>query len=198
MSKLNKKKVLKWMNNITTGILFTVLIGMLVVVVMSKASGGEPEIFGYQLKTVLSGSMEPGIKTGSIIAVKPGGDMTRFEKDDVITFMAEDEKLITHRIVEVVESGDNTLYRTKGDNNNAPDMDPVLSENVLAEYSGFTIPYVGYFVNFSQSKNGAFLLLIPGLILLCYSGFVIWRALSELDINNKKNKNSVKENAEVS
>lgn len=34
---------------------------------------GEPQVFGYQLKTVLSGSMEPEIKTGSIIAVKPGG-----------------------------------------------------------------------------------------------------------------------------
>ncbi|WP_099158028.1 signal peptidase I SipW [Virgibacillus ndiopensis] len=198
MSKINKKKVLKLTNHITTGILFVVLIGMLAIVVISKASGGEPEIFGYQLKTVLSGSMEPGIKTGSIIAVKPGGDMTRFKEEDVITFMAEDEKLITHRIVEVVESGDNTLYRTKGDNNNAPDRDPVLSENVVAEYTGFTIPYVGYFVNFSQSKNGAFLLLIPGLLLLCYSGFIIWKTLSELDVVNKKNKNEVKENAEVS
>ncbi len=61
-----------------TVVLYAVLFMMIFVVVSSKASGGEPQFFGYQIKTVLSGSMEPGIQTGSIIAVKPGGDMTRF------------------------------------------------------------------------------------------------------------------------
>lgn len=151
-------------------------------VAITKFSGGEPQVFGYQFKTVLSGSMEPDIKTGSIIAVKPGGDMTRFKENDVITFKEEDEKLITHRIIEVTESSENTLYRTKGDNNNAPDLNPVLSDNVVAHYTGFTVPYVGYFISFAQSQNGAFLLLIPGILLLCYSGFIIWRAISEINM----------------
>ncbi|RIW36097.1 signal peptidase I [Bacillus salacetis] len=184
---MNGKKLMKWGSNIVTTILFLVLIFMVVVVVSSKASGGEPQVFGYQLKTVLSGSMEPGIKTGSVIAVKPGGDMTRFEKGDVITFQQEKDMLVTHRVTEVIKSGDNIMYKTKGDNNNAEDMNPVLSENVVAEYSGFTIPYLGYFMNFTNSKNGAFLLLVPGILLLIYSGFTIWKAISEIDIKTKKN-----------
>ncbi|MGF2618195.1 signal peptidase I [Rossellomorea vietnamensis] len=184
---MNGKKLMKWGSNIVTTILFLVLIFMVFVVVSSKASGGEPQVFGYQLKTVLSGSMEPGIKTGSIIAVKPGGDMSRFEKGDVITFQQEKDMLVTHRVTEVIKSGDNIMYKTKGDNNNAEDMNPVLSENVVAEYSGFTIPYLGYFMNFTNSKNGAFLLLVPGILLLFYSGFTIWKAISEIDIKTKKN-----------
>lgn len=197
MGKQRKNKFLKILNNIATVVLFVVLIGMLFLVISSKAFGGEPEIFGYQLKKVLSGSMEPGIKTGSIIAVKPGGDMTRFQKDDVITFQDEDGNLITHRIAEVTKSGEYTLYTTKGDNNNAPDMEPVLAENVVAEYTGFTIPYIGYLASFTESKNGAFLLLIPGFLLLSYSGFIIWRTVREVETANKDNK-SVNENTNIS
>jgi signal peptidase I len=183
---MNMKKVKKWTSNIITGILFAVLIFMVVVVVSSKASGGEPEAFGYQLKTVLSGSMEPGIQTGSIITVKPGGDMNRFEKGDVITFQQEENMLVTHRVAEVIKNGDQVMYRTKGDNNKTEDLNPVLSENVVAEYTGFTVPYVGYFMNFTNSKNGAFLFIIPGILLLIYSGFTIWRAISQIEVKPKK------------
>lgn len=187
-TKTNTKaqKIKKWVNNIVTGILMILLISVATVVVISKASGGEPEFFGYQLKTVLSGSMEPGIQTGSIIAVEKAVVKTGFEKGDVITFKAEEDMLITHRITEVVRTGDSVLYRTKGDNNNAEDMNPVLSDNVVAKYTGFTLPYVGYFINFTQSKNGALLLLIPGFLLLIYSAFTMWKVLSVIELRPKK------------
>ncbi|MCG3088286.1 signal peptidase I SipW [Sporosarcina cyprini] len=180
------KKVTKWVNNIISGILMLLLITVAAVVVISKASGGEPEIFGYQFKTVLSGSMEPGIQTGSIIVVKAAEDKNAFKTGDVITFQEEEGILITHRITDIVKSGDSVLYRTKGDNNNGEDMNPVLSDNVVAEYTGHTVPYVGYFINFAQSKNGAFLLLIPGFLLLIYSAFTIWKVLSAIELSPKK------------
>ncbi|WP_282138656.1 signal peptidase I SipW [Rossellomorea aquimaris] len=179
---MNAKKIKKFISYSITVVLYLVLFTMIIVVVSSKAAGGEPEIFGKQIKTVLSGSMEPGIQTGSIIAVKPGDDMTRFKKGDVITFKQEENMLVTHRVVEVMKSGDHVMYKTKGDNNDAADLEPVLSENVVGEYTGFTIPYIGYFMNIMNSKNGAFLFIIPGLLLLCYSGFVIGKALSQIEI----------------
>jgi len=184
---------MKWINRLITTFLFVMLISVALLVVITKISGGEPQVLGYQLKTVLSGSMEPDIKTGSIIAVKLGGDLTRFKENDVITFMEEENHLITHRVIDVVQSGEHTMYYTKGDNNNAPDINPVLSENIVAEYTGFTVPYIGYFINFSQSQNGAFLLLIPGILLLLYSGFTIWKALAEIDVSNKRAKTDLKE-----
>jgi len=180
-----KEKTMKWINNIVSGILMILLISVATVVVISKASGGEPQLFGYQIKTVLSGSMEPDIQTGSIIGVKLAEEKNDFKKGDVITFQ-EEEILITHRITEVVESGNSVLYRTKGDNNNAEDMNPVISDNVVAQYTGFTVPYLGYFVNFSQSKNGALLLLIPGFLLLIYSAYTIWTVLSVIELRPKK------------
>ncbi|MDY0393706.1 signal peptidase I SipW [Virgibacillus halophilus] len=178
---MKKRKAVRWINNTVSLFLAALLILVASIVIISKASGGEPQAFGYQIKTVLSGSMEPDIKTGSIIAVKPGGDMTRFKKNDVITFTSDENILITHRIVKVMPSGNNVRYQTKGDNNDGPDMNPVMSQNVVAEYTGFTVPYVGYALHFLQSKNGAWLMLIPGFLLMIYSGVTVWRALSEVE-----------------
>lgn len=176
------KKVAKWASNMVTVFLFLVLILMLFLVISSRAAGGEPQIFGYQFKTVLSGSMEPGIKTGSIIAVKSGGDTTRFNEGDIITFKEDENILITHRITEVIKNGNQVMYRTKGDNNNSEDMNPVLSDNVVAEYTGFTVPYVGYFIDFAKSKNGsALLLILPGILLLGFAAFSIWQVISSID-----------------
>jgi signal peptidase I len=183
---MNLKVVRKVVSTSITVILYAVLFMMIFVVVSSKAAGGEPELFGYQIKTVLSGSMEPGIQTGSIIAVKPGGDLTRFKEGDVITFKEKENILITHRVLEVVKNGEHVMYKTKGDNNDAPDLEPVLSENVVAEYKGFTIPFIGYFMNFMNSKNGALMFIIPGILLIFYSGFTIWKAISAIDISSKK------------
>ncbi|MFJ5715171.1 signal peptidase I SipW [Neobacillus sp. NPDC093127] len=171
-----------WISRIIGYMLLATLLFMAFVVISSKISGGEPNILGYQLKTVLSGSMEPGIQTGAIIAIKPGGDMTRFQKGDVITFMQGENKLITHRIEKVQGEGKNIQYITKGDNNNGADLTPVLSNNVVGEYKGFTIPFIGYFMNFAQSKVGAALLLVfPGLILVIFSVFTLWKAIREVE-----------------
>ena len=175
---MNWKSILKAINHIMTGLLFLVLILTLFLVISNKASDGEPNFFGYQLKTVLSGSMEPGIKTGSIISIKPGGDMTGFKKDDIITFNTEEDILVTHRIVHV--KGEE--YITKGDSNNAVDLNSVRSENIIGHYTGFTVPYVGYVINFANTKEGAALLLIlPGILLIVYAIVTIGRVGRQLE-----------------
>nr|WP_034669334.1 signal peptidase I [Bacillus methanolicus] len=182
------KKTMKMISSIITFLLFINLILMAFLVVSSKASGGEPQAFGYQLKTVLSGSMEPTFKTGSIIIVKPLDmkEKTQLKKGDIITFKVGPDKLITHRISSVNKSGEHVLYETKGDNNKRKDLDPVLSDNVVAKYSGFTIPYVGYFIDFSKSKEGsAILLIVPGILLLGYAGVSIYQAIRAIDTKSK-------------
>lgn len=185
-----KKKIFKWTNSIVSTLLIILLIAVAGLVVSTKMTGGEPQIFGYQIKTVLSGSMEPGIQTGSIIAVRmlESSEKEKLVVDDVITFLEADDKLVTHRIIDVKESAEGPLYTTMGDNNNGPDREPVLSENVVASYEGFTIPYVGYIASFAQSPNGilAFLVL-PGVLMVGYSLFTILMAIRKLDVN-KENK----------
>ncbi|MFD3260352.1 signal peptidase I SipW [Paenibacillus lentus] len=168
-------------------VLVLVCIAVIGSILMSKITGGEPSFYGYKLKTVLSGSMEPTIQTGSVIAISPreaAADMNRFEVGDIITFRADEQRLITHRIIEVRnnEAGDTPLYRTQGDNNHAPDSALVSPNHIVGVYTGFTIPYAGYFLSFAGTKTGSIVLLIvPGLLLFLYGVFSLWKVISRLE-----------------
>ncbi len=176
------KKVTKIINSSITILLTIILIFMVFMVASTKFAGGEPEIFGYQLKTVLSGSMEPGILTGSIIAIKPIEEDKTFKKGDIITFVDSEERLVTHRVIDVKGVEDSHQYITKGDNNDSADTEPVLTQNIRGEYHGFTVPYLGYALEFAKTKLGsALLLIIPGVFFLIYSFVSIWKTIVELE-----------------
>lgn len=85
--------------------------------------------------TVLSGSMEPTISTGSIIVVNTE---KKPEMNDIITFRVEDV-YVTHRIVEINSEG----YKTKGDANQYKDFWTVPGENVTGVVIA-QIPFAGY------------------------------------------------------
>ena len=59
-----------------------------------------PKAFGFQMYTVISGSMEPAIPTGSLVYVRYEEPDT-IVKDDVIAFYSNnaDGSIITHRVV---------------------------------------------------------------------------------------------------
>ena len=184
------KFTLQMLNKGLSILLFIVFFAVIVLVVSNKFTGGDFQVFGYELKTVLSGSMEPDIMTGSVIAIKMTDDGQQFEKGDVITFRAEEHMLITHRITEVIQDGQ--AYRTKGDANNAPDQEPVPAENIVGQYTGVHLPYVGYVLSFAGSKEGAALLMVlPGLFLLGYAFFSIGSVLRQID--DKKEEQTAEE-----
>lgn len=188
------KKIMKIVSDLITYTLMILLLMLAFFVISSKASGGEPNVLGYQLKTVLSGSMEPAFKTGSVIAVKPldPEDKSKLKTGSVITFMESEDKLITHRIQKVVKNGSQVSYITKGDNNDGEDLNPVLPENVMAEYTGVTVPYAGYLIHYATTKAGsALILIIPGILLMIYAAYTITLAMREMDAASKTgNENS--------
>lgn len=174
-----------FISGLITSLLLVLLIVTVFAVIINQVTDGQPNVFGYEFKTVLSGSMEPEFQTGSIIAVKSMEDATQLQKGDIISYHSSEEVMITHRVEEVKDNG--SQYVTKGDNNNAVDAEPVLSENVVGQYSGFTVPYVGYAVHFATSPEGAlFLLVVPGVVLVGYAIIIILRALRQIEIPSEK------------
>lgn len=179
----------KWTSNILSLIFTLLLILALYSGVSSRLNGGEPNLLGYQVKAVLSGSMEPGIQTGSIIAIKPSTSTDNYKKGDVITYKSIDNTnvLITHRIVETQMIDSQVHYVTKGDNNDGNDNKPIPSSNVVGHYEGFTVPYVGYGLSFYNTDAGKiFLLIIPGILLVGYAGITIWRTIASIEDNDEK------------
>jgi signal peptidase I len=121
---------------------------------------------GYKTLVVLSGSMEPKIHTGSVVAVKPAKE---YKVGDVITF-GENTKTktpTTHRIFEIKDDNGTKTYTTKGDANNAPDQKPVAQGEILGKVL-FSVPYVGYAVNAAQKPVGFLLIVIIPAVIIIY------------------------------
>lgn len=124
-------------------------------------------LIGLQVFSVLSGSMEPAYKTGSLIYVKKV-DATEIKADDVITFLLDEDTVATHRVVAVVpdEEDPSVLrFRTKGDANATEDGTLVHYKNVIGS-PVFTIPYLGYVADYIQNPPGTYVAISVGAILL--------------------------------
>ena len=136
----------------------------------------------FKIKIVLSGSMEPTIKTGSIVVIRPVDD---YKIGDIVTFQtAIDKDLITHRIKDIKVVGSEPRYITKGDANNAPDQREVLQREIIGKLL-FSIPYLGYVVNFAQKPIGFGLIIILPAIAIVYDEVKkIWKEITKL--KNKK------------
>ncbi len=128
----------------------TVLVAMVVILAILLVG---VRIFGIEVYTVLSGSMEPVYHTGSVIYVKDVDDPAALEKDTVITFHIGENTIATHRIIEVVEENGEVAYRTKGDANDIEDGGLVNPGRIIGT-PVFTIPYLGYLVSVIQSPSG--------------------------------------------
>lgn len=142
----------------------TILVALVVILAVLLVG---VRLFGLQVFTVLSGSMEPTYHTGALIYVKEV-DYKEIEPGQVITFMLDEDTIATHRVVEVVpDNEDPTVlrYRTKGDANDAEDGSLVHYKNVLGS-PVFTIPYLGYLANFIQHPPGMYIAISVGAILL--------------------------------
>ena len=118
-------------------------------------------LFGVDVYTVLSGSMEPTYKTGSVIWVKTC-EPEDVQVGDPITFVLdEDLTVATHRVVAIDEvEGE---FTTKGDANEDIDGAPVLFENLIGK-PVFTVPAMGYFVNWIQNPPGTYMAISIGAV----------------------------------
>jgi signal peptidase len=135
--------------------IFTSIIAILVVVMFIL-----PIAVGIRPFIVLSGSMEPDIKTGSIVYINTNISSYEIVKDDIIGFRLNNQT-VTHRVVEV--NKEDQSFITKGDANDERDAVPVTFTNYLGK-TIFTIPFIGKIIMFFKSGIGLYLLV--ALILL--------------------------------
>ena len=123
-------------------------------------------LFGIVPYVILSGSMEPTIKTGSLCFINKKVDVQKIKKKDVIAFKLDDGTLVTHRVDKINKDG----IITKGDNNKRVD-DGVVTANNYVGKNIFWIPKVGYVVMAFQSTRGK-IVLITCVVLLFVVGML--------------------------
>lgn len=114
-------------------------------------------IFGFSYAVVISGSMEPAVSVYDVVINRR---QESYSEGDVITFQAGDS-MVTHRVVSV--SG--REMSTKGDSNNAVDVEKVSVDHVWGKVI-CTIPEAGKAVAFFRSPLGMTVLFLTGVIII--------------------------------
>lgn len=111
------------------------LVGSIIFIQITKSRGEIPNLFGYQLFAVESGSMEPTLKIGTVIICRKPQDPDNLSCNEIVTFRTLTQEVVTHRIIEVTNFKGSKAYRTKGDNpNNSADQELLTPDRVIGVF----------------------------------------------------------------
>lgn len=185
----------------------------------SKSSGN---IFGYETRLVVSGSMEGDdefykgkdfkvgkIKTGSLIFMKslpakPSSDsyktfINSIKVGDVLTFTPVEvgsELTITHRVISIEKRGTTTYFTTKGDAPSITATETFPQNNIIGKVTG-TSYFLGWFyTNFLNNKPlVAVVIMVPTLAIIGVETYKIVKIVKQ-DKAKKKALVSDKEDKE--
>jgi signal peptidase I len=139
-----------------------------------------PLAFHGRPLTVMSGSMEPTIKTGDVLVAREISPLDA-RRGDVVSFRDPDRGglLVTHRVRSMSRSGDKVAFVTKGDANNSSERWRVGTNDRISR-TMYRIPAVGRVLAFSHTRQGILMLvLLPLLALGTLEIASIWRSDDE-------------------
>ncbi len=153
---MKKKLVLR----IILIVFISILIGYTLYGVSSNLSGNRAGLpFGFGMFVVESGSMEPELYVGDFIFVTRA---SRYIEGDTVVFQ-DGKSLVVHKIKTI--NGDEVI--TKGENNNTED-DPIHYGDIKGKVR-FSIPKIGYVIDFIRSTPVTVALLAVAVFLYVYS-----------------------------
>lgn len=190
-----KKKVASTILNIVIWVfvIFSMVVSLVVLssTAFNNDGTGVPSLGGYSLITVQSDSMKPEFSKGAMIIVKKATaeQRTQYKKGDVITYFDYTPDgtsfiFVTHRVIKVEELAV-TTYTTLGDNkefdltNGAGSR--VFCNDVLGEYIGVQIPFLGAALDFIKQPVGfGLFIILPLLAFFLYELYNFIRTLIEV------------------
>lgn len=145
--KISHKKMTK---KIFKYIILNVLI-ILFIINLILSFEEDTHILGIYMFNIVSESMEPTLEINDIVVVQRC-EPENLQKGDIITFQQE-ERTISHRIIDITEERGMTKFKTKGDNNEIADPDPVESTQVYGKVI-FSVNKIGKAISYIQNARG--------------------------------------------
>jgi len=163
-------------------VIYSIFVAFIVVVALLLIVSVLPITGNYKVMTVISGSMAPAIKMGSVVIVKPASD---YKIGDVITFgpYSKTKAPTSHRIYDIKVVDGQPVYITKGDVNNAPDARELQKRDIVGKVL-FSVPFVGYAVDFAKKPMGFALIIVVPAAIIIYDE--IKKIIQELKIKRLK------------
>ncbi|OGE38463.1 signal peptidase I [Candidatus Roizmanbacteria bacterium RIFCSPLOWO2_02_FULL_37_9] len=158
--KLMEKTVGIIAEQILKGLVFGILPFFIFVLITSRS----PIFGGIRSFVVVSGSMEPALPVGTLVFTHP---FDLYRPNDVIAFKKND-KIITHRVVDLESKNGSVFYKTMGDANNVFDSELISQSDVLGTVF-FAISNIGKIVFFIKTVPGYLILIVlPAAIFIIF------------------------------
>lgn len=168
--QVKKKSVIKTIITVIEVLIVVVASIALLIMLISRLTGNEPELFGYKIFYVQTGSMSPTIEAGDAILTKDFKVGDELNVDDIITYAGAGEMsgaTITHRVKTIEgEVGSRTVV-TRGDANNADDK-PFTEDRIVAKCVT-KLSLLGKMLTFMRSKTGFMVVLAVIAIFVVYT-----------------------------
>ena len=187
------KKVITKIINIILVAVIVLAAGVMIISGINAKTGKATTILGYGFMAVQTGSMNPEYPIGSVIIIKKT-EPEKLAVNDVVTFYSSNpshnNKVITHRIMEITNDGDGTYsFITKGDANVINDEYPAESEKIIGKVISKS-SLMEKLVNIRQNPSTFFLvILLPMCIIIALEVFDISkRNAAAKDGKNDENK----------
>ena len=102
--------------------------------------------FRYYALAIASGSMHPVFDRGSVVIIEQINNKydnyDKLKEGEIIAYRTE-KAIIVHRLIRIVNTGNEVYYYTKGDANEGEDDYLIKKENIIGIVR-FKIPYIGY------------------------------------------------------
>ena len=146
---------LKSIINLLISILFTMVFVIVISLIIQKFILKEqvPNILGYKILQVMSGSMSGEFEVGDTILIKEVKNDSDLKIGNVVTYKVAPNTLVTHRIVDITKIDENLTYTMKGDSNNTVDSEKVNFSDIEGMYIK-KLKITGKLINFMQQKYG--------------------------------------------
>lgn len=186
--KTNKKPAKKKISSIIYNCIIVLLVIMAIILICNRINRRATFVFGRTILIIASGSMEPGIPTGSCILVEKAAPED-ISAGDVITFYSDDPKIAgsmnTHRVVSVTEGTAGIEFVTKGDANYVNDEYTAKSDKLVGKFVK-VLPVLTVLASFFLSGFGFFIIILA---FVTYIAVSVIRAVLK---NKKKNEEDKK------
>lgn len=116
-----------------------IIVLILIVLSVNLLTSGK---FKYSTLAIGSGSMSPKIEKGDVVVYQKIDDQKLPKVGEILVFK-KDNKVIVHRIIEIIDIGNGVnVYYTKGDANEDPDGYPIVRKDMMGTVL-FRIKYIG-------------------------------------------------------
>ena len=160
---------LKRIFNICISIIFTTIVLAVSSLIIQKFVLNKeiPNVFGYKILQVMSGSMSGEFETGDTILIKEIKEESDLKIGDVITYRIAKNTLVTHRIVNITKIGESLNYTLKGDANNVEDSEKILFSSIEGIYVKKLI-LIGKIISFMQKPYGMVIIFVVPILLILY------------------------------